>query len=209
MDDSLAAFRQVGILAADGRTAQWTGGDCVPEAGGAGGDGWLAQGNTLASPLVWEAMGDAFASAGGSLAERLVSALEAAESEGGDWRGRGAATVVVVPAEGERWERVIDLRVEESPEPLGDLRRLLERALAYREANRASGDRAGMAAVRGLPATHVRLLAMEDALDAGRLEDAGRILNELERENPRWLDYVRTLSRYPGLEHFARLLTDR
>lgn len=208
-DDPLAAFRQVGILAADGRTAQWTGGDCVPEAGGAAGDGWVAQGNTVASPLVWEVMGDAFTSAGGSLAERLMSALDAAESEGGDWRGRGAAAVVVVPAAGERWERVIDLRVDESPEPLVELRRLLDRALAYRATNRATADRAGMAAARGLPDTHVLLLALEDALDAGRPDDAGTILNDLERDDPRWLDYVRTLSRYPGLEHLARLLTDR
>lgn len=209
VEDSLAPFRQVGILSADGRTAQWTGGDCVPDAGGVAGDGWIAQANTVASQQVWEAMGGVFASTEGSLAERLVSALEAAEAEGGDWRGRGAAAIVVVPAQGERWERIIDLRVEESPEPLAELRRLLDRALAYRETNRATADRAGIAATRGLPETHVRLLSLEDALEAGRLDDAERILNELEREDPRWLDYIRTLSRYPGMEHFAQLLTDR
>lgn len=209
VEDSLAPFRQVGILSADGRTAQWTGGDCVPDAGGVAGDGWIAQANTVTSQQVWEAMGGVFASTEGSLAERLVSALEAAEAEGGDWRGRGAAAIVVVPAQGERWERIIDLRVEESPEPLAELRRLLDRALAYRETNRATADRAGIAATRGLPETHVRLLSLEDALEAGRLDDAERILNELEREDPRWLDYIRTLSRYPGMEHFAQLLTDR
>ena len=209
VEDSLASFRQVGILSADGRTAQWTGVDCVPEAGGVAGDGWIAQANTVASQQVWEVMGGVFASSGSSLAERLMFALEAAEAEGGDWRGRGAAAIVVVPAEGERWERIIDLRVEESPEPLAELRRLLDRALAYRETNRATADRAGIAAMRGLPDGHVRLLSLEDAVDAERFEDAEVILSELEREDPRWLDYVRTLSRYPDMEGFARLLTDR
>lgn len=207
--DSLAPFRQVGIFSSDGRAAQWTGGDCVPEAGGVAGDGWIAQANMVASQQVWEMMGGVFASSEGSLAERLMLALEAAESEGGDWRGRGAAAILVVPAEGERWERIIDLRVEESPEPLADLRRLIDRALAYREANRAPADRAGIAVRRGLPDSHVRLLSLEDALEAGRFDDAEMIINELERKDPRWLDYVRTLSRYPGMEHLARLLTDR
>ena len=117
--DSLAPFRQVGIFSSDGRAAQWTGGDCVPEAGGVAGDGWIAQANMVASQQVWEMMGGVFASSEGSLAERLMLALEAAESEGGDWRGRGAAAILVVPAEGERWERIIDLRVEESPRTSG------------------------------------------------------------------------------------------
>lgn len=209
VEDSLAPFRQVGILSADGRTAQWTGGDCVPQAGGVAGNSWIAQANTVHSQQVWEAMGEVFTSSQGSLAERLMLALDAAEAEGGDWRGRAAAALVVVPARGERWERIIDLRVEESPEPLAELRRLLDRALAYRETNRAAADRAGLAATRGLPDSHVRLLSLEDAVETERFEDAAMILNELEREDPRWRDYVRTLSRYPGMETFARLLTDR
>lgn len=209
VEDSLAPFRQVGILSADGRTAQWTGGDCVPQAGGVAGNSWIAQANTVHSQQVWEAMGEVFTSSQGSLAERLMLALDAAEAEGGDWRGRAAAALVVVPARGERWERIIDLRVEESPEPLAELRRLLDRALAYRETNRAAADRAGLAATRGLPDSHVRLLSLEDAVETERFEDAAMILNELEREDPRWRDYVLTLSRYPGMETFARLLTDR
>lgn len=209
VEDSLAPFRQVGILSADGRTAQWTGGDCVPQAGGVAGNSWIAQANTVHSQQVWEAMGEVFTSSQGSLAERLMLALDAAEAEGGDWRGRAAAALVVVPARGERWERIIDLRVEESPEPLAELRRLLDRALAYRETNRAAADRAGLAATRGLPDSHVRLLSLEDAVEAERFEDAAMILSELEREDPRWRDYVLTLSRYPGMETFARLLTDR
>lgn len=206
--DPLAEFRQVGMMSLDGRTAQWTGANCVPSAGGAGGDGWIVQANMVASPRVWEAMGDAFSSAVGSLAERLMTALDAAEAEGGDWRGRGGAALVVVPAEGERWERIIDLRVEEGDDSLVALRRLLDRALAYRETNRATMDRAGLGKERGLPERHVRLLALEDAVEEGRFTDAKVILAELEREDPRWRDYVRTLSRHPELEAFARFLAD-
>ena len=100
-------------------------------------------------------MGEAFSSATGSLAERLLAALDAAEAEGGDWRGRGGAGIVVVPATGERWERIVDLRVEEGDASLVELRRLLERALGYRAANRASGDRAEIARRHGLPAMAV------------------------------------------------------
>ncbi len=208
-EDPLADFRQVGMMSADGRTAQWTGANCVPEAGGDTGDGWIAQANMVASPRVWSAMGEAFASSDCSLAERLLSALEAAEAEGGDWRGRGGTAIVVVPAAGERWERIIDLRVEEGADSLVELRRLLDRALAYRETNRATRDRAGIATKRGLPDSHVRLLALEDAVEEGRLEDAELILTELESENPRWLGYVQALAKHPDLEAFARLLARR
>jgi uncharacterized Ntn-hydrolase superfamily protein len=207
--DELVGFRQVGLMAADGRTAQWTGADCVPDAGGAAGEGWAAQANMVASPRVWEAMGEAFASTGGPLALRLLAALEAAESAGGDWRGRGGAGIVVVPGEGGPWERVVDLRVEEGDDSLVELRRLVERALAYRATNRATSDRAGLGAAGGLPERHVRLLALEDALHEGRLADADAILAGLEAENPRWLDYLRTLARHPEVEGLAQFLAER
>jgi len=207
--DELVEFRQVGLMAADGRTAQWTGGDCVPDAGGTAGDGWAAQANMVASPRVWEAMGEVFASTEGPLALRLVAALEAAESHGGDWRGRGGAGIVVVPGEGEPWERVVDLRVEEGDDSLVELRRLVERALVYRATNRATSDRARLGADGGLPERHVRLLALEDAFVEGRLADAEEILAGLEAENPRWLDYLRTLSKLPELDGLARFLAER
>ena len=82
-------------------------------------------------------MGAAFELTGGSLAQRLLAALDAAGATGGDWRGRGGAAVLVVPATGSPWERVIDLRVEEGDNSLVELRRLVTRAEAYRAANRA------------------------------------------------------------------------
>lgn len=208
--DELADFRQVGVMSADGRTAQWTGTNCVSDAGGAKGGDWLAQANMVASPRVWEAMGESFVSTRGALAERLLAALEAAEAEGGDWRGRGGAAIVVVPPEGARWDRVIDLRVEEGDGSLVELRRLLERALGYRAANRASeGGRAAIGVERGLPDAHVRLLRLEDAVDEGRYDDAEAIVGELERANPRWLDYLDSLARHPEMEALGRLLARR
>src|SRR6202008_1608469 len=106
-------------------------------------------------PRVWEAMGEAFDSIGGPLALRLMAALDAAEAAGGDWRGRGGAGVVVAPSRGDPWGRVVDLRVEEGDGSLVELRRLVERALAYRESRGATSDRAGLARSRGLPDVNV------------------------------------------------------
>ena len=205
-DDELADFRQVGMMSADGRASQWTGAHCVPSAGGAAGDGWIAQANMVASPRVWAAMGAAFEALGGPLALRLLGALDAAEAEGGDWRGRGGAGIVVVPAEGEPWERVVDLRVEEGDASLVELRRLLERALGYREANRASGNSAEIARRRGLPELYVQQCALYDAVEGNEPEEAARILAELEAQDPRWRDVARTVAKLPEMEALARFL---
>ncbi len=82
-------------------------------------------------------MAAAFEAADGPLARRLLAALEAAEAAGGDVRGRQSAALLVVPAEGEPWARQLDLRVEDSPEPLAELRRLLDLHDAYELADRA------------------------------------------------------------------------
>ena len=196
-DDRLAELRQVGMLRADGDAAQWTGVSCVPAAGSARGEHWISQANMVASPRVWEAMGEAFESTGGPLALRLMAALDAAEAAGGDWRGRGGAGIVVAPPTGEPWERVVDLRVEEGDGSLVELRRLVERALAYRDSGRAASDRAGFARSRGLPDVQVQLLAIVDAVEAGRTTEARRLLMRLEEREPRWRDAVRSLALLP------------
>ena len=206
--DELIEFRQVGVMAADGRSAQFTGAHCVPAAGGAAGENWIAQANMVESARVWESMGETFAAAGGSLAERLMAGLEAAETAGGDWRGRGGAAIVVVPGDGEPWERVIDLRVEEGDGSLVELRRLLERALGYRAANRADTDREQIGLRYDLPSTHVRWLAIEDALDRGDTEAARALYAALEHEQPRWRDFAKAVMLVPGSEHFGDLLAD-
>ena len=85
----------------------------------------------MASTEVWPAMAHAFEAAAGPLARRLMAALHAAEGRGGDARGRQSAALVVAPAEGEAWEKVVDLRVDDHPEPLAELDRLLDLSDAY------------------------------------------------------------------------------
>lgn len=202
--DALLASRQVALLDVAGRSAQHTGEGCVPCAGHAAGDGWAAQGNMLAAES-WHAMGEAFERTTGTLAQRLMAALEAAEASGGDWRGRGGAAIVVVPAEGEPWERVVDLRVEEGDDSLVELRRLLERAEAYRAANRAR-PAAPVAAAAGLPAQHVLFLSLLDAAGAGDVDSGRRVLAELEALHPRWRDFAQAMSSAPELAALGEIL---
>jgi hypothetical protein len=153
----------------------------------------------------WHAMGQAFEATRGTLAQRLMSALDAAEATGGDWRGRGGASIVVVPAEGEPWERVVDLRVEEGDGSLVELRRLLDRAEAYREANRAR-PAAPVAAARGLPAPYVKWLSVLDAAGAGDVAEGRRLLAELVAEQPQWREGLRSLSHHPEMPPLGEIL---
>jgi uncharacterized Ntn-hydrolase superfamily protein len=129
--DEAAHLRQVAAVDATGAIAVHTGEGCIEYAGHAAGEGFSAQANMMASPEVWPAMAEAFASAGGPLARRLLLALVAAEGAGGDVRGRQSAALLVVPAEGEGWQREVELRVEDHPEPLAELTRLLDLHDAY------------------------------------------------------------------------------
>ena len=202
--DELAGFRQVAFMDATGETAQWTGGDCIPHAGNAAGENWCAQGNMLAADA-WIAMGEAFTAATGSLAQRLMAALDAAEAAGGDWRGRGGAGIVVVPAEGEPWERVVDLRVEDGDDSLVELRRLLNLAEAYRRANRALPAAPG-AAEDGLPEMYVRFLAMLDAAAQGDVAEGRRLFAEIVAEQPMWREGFRRFARHPEMPPLGEIV---
>ena len=195
--DALSGFRQVAFMDASGTTAQWTGADCIPHAGNAAGENWCAQGNMLAADA-WVAMGAAFTATTGSLAQRLMAALDAAEAEGGDWRGRGGAGIVVVPAEGEPWERVIDLRVEDGDDSLVQLRRLLALAEGYRRANRAQPAAPG-AAEDGLPESYVLFLRVLDAAGSGDQTEARARLDELAGTQPMWREAFKRFARHPEL----------
>lgn len=136
--DAAAHFRQVAVVDAQGRVAVHTGEGCIAHAGDQAGDGFSAQANMMASPDVWPAMAVAFERATGSLARRLLAALHAAESRGGDARGRQSAALLVVPPDGEPWRTSTDLRVDDAPEPLHELDRLADLHDAYALA--AQGD---------------------------------------------------------------------
>ncbi len=129
--DPQAPYRQVALVDASGRVAAHTGARCIAFAGDERGDGFSAQANMMAGPEVWPAMAHAFAAASGPLARRLLAALHAAEAHGGDVRGRQSAALLVVPAAGEAWQTRVDLRVDDDPEPLATLDRLLDLHDAY------------------------------------------------------------------------------
>jgi uncharacterized Ntn-hydrolase superfamily protein len=135
--DSGASGRQVAIVDAHGSVATHTGASCIPFAGHASGDAVSCQANIMASERVWPAMLEAFNAASGALTTRLMAALDAAERAGGDLRGRQSAAILVVPSEGRHWETIVSLRVEDHPEPLAELRRLLTLHDAYEIAGRA------------------------------------------------------------------------
>jgi uncharacterized Ntn-hydrolase superfamily protein len=143
--DPLSATRQVAIVDAAGETAVHTGNQCMAHAGHVAGEGVSCQANIMASTGVWPAMLAAFETARGSLTGRLMAALHAAEAAGGDIRGRQSAALLVVPGSGEPWETVVSLRVEDHPEPLAELDRLLVLDAAYKLAGEgdehaAAGD---------------------------------------------------------------------
>lgn len=126
--------RQVAMVDATGRVAAHTGAGCVGRAGHLIGDQVSAQANMMENATVWPAMVDAYSAATGDLAARLLAALEAAEAEGGDLRGKQSAAIVVVgPERTDRpWDhRLVDLRVDDHPAPLEELRRLIEYNRAF------------------------------------------------------------------------------
>jgi uncharacterized Ntn-hydrolase superfamily protein len=133
-DDEQSEVRQVAIVDNHGRVAVHTGSRCIAEAGHRVADGVSVQANMMERPTVPDAMLDAYRSASGELAARLLAALEAAEAEGGDIRGRQSAALVVVAgrASGQPMQdRPVDLRVEDHADPVRELRRLVELAATY------------------------------------------------------------------------------
>jgi len=121
--DGGRALRQVGVVDAAGRSAAWTGGDCTPWCGHRTGSGYAVQGNMLAGEAVVAGMEAAFLdTADSGLEERLMRALEAGQAAGGDKRGKQSAALKIYGREAYPW---LDLRVDEHPAPVAELRRVL------------------------------------------------------------------------------------
>ena len=141
--DESREVRQVTILDASGKVAAHTGSKCIPAAGHHVGEGYSVQANLMLNDTVWPAMSKAFEAAEGDLAERMIVALEAAQAAGGDIRGRQSAALIVVSGKptGKPWQdRLYDLRVDDNPEPVAELRRLVKLQRAYNLMN--EGDAA-------------------------------------------------------------------
>ena len=147
--DEEHAQRQYGIVTSEGAALTFTGEGCHPWAGGTTGDGFAAQGNLLTGPEVIDALVSAYEGASGSLTERLLAGLAAADRAGGDARGRQAAALLVVREEGGYGggnDRLVDLRVDDDPRPveklqeLFDLHRLLFEAPREEDLLRIEGE---------------------------------------------------------------------
>jgi uncharacterized Ntn-hydrolase superfamily protein len=138
-EDPLSDSRQVAMVDAHGAVAAHTGSACMAFAGDIQGDGVSCQANIMRGETVWNAMLDAYMWESGPLARRLFAALVAGEEAGGDLRGKQSAALLVVPAAGEWWERIVSLCVEDNEAPLDELERLLGLHDAYEAAGSADG----------------------------------------------------------------------
>ena len=139
--DEAREVRQVGMIDAQGRVDAWTGKSDIDAAGHIVGKNFSVQANLMLNDKVWPAMAQAFENTKGDLAERMLAALDAAQAVGGDIRGRQSAALIVVTGKptGQAWkDRTFDLRVDDSPQPLQELRRLVRLQRAYNHMN--AGD---------------------------------------------------------------------
>jgi len=190
-DDEMRSHRQVGVVAARGRSASYTGEECVEHAAGVIGENFAAQGNILTNGSVPQAMADTFRGSSGRLADRLLAALAAGEEAGGEKRGmESAALLVVRPGGGyggnhDRW---LDLRIDHSNSPIEDLRGLLDLHTLY-FGRTAEGELLAFDA--GLRAEVVRIL------DSIKWSDPG---DSLEERIQSWLGWHNLEERWVGTE---------
>jgi uncharacterized Ntn-hydrolase superfamily protein len=204
-EDALRTVRQVGVVDARGGVAVSTGPDCIAHAGDATGATWSCQANMMERDTVPAAMSAAFESATGDLAARLMAALQAAQAEGGDVRGRQSAALLVVPPEGEAWRARVDLRVEDHDDPLAELERLLGLWRAYELAGAAdelmAADRADEAgalyrrAAELAPGSDELLFWAGLAMaHAGDLDEGVAAVRSAAEAKPNWLVLLDRLS---------------
>jgi uncharacterized Ntn-hydrolase superfamily protein len=161
-------FRQVAFIDTGGNTIAYTGSKCIAEAGHRSGKYFSVQANLMLKNTVWTAMEKAFRNTSGPLAERMVAALEAAQAEGGDIRGKQSAALLVVRSKssGKIWEdRMLDLRIEDHPDPVQEIKRQLKVFRAYEHMN--AGD---LAVEKGDEELALREYSSAEKLAPGNLE---------------------------------------
>jgi uncharacterized Ntn-hydrolase superfamily protein len=215
--------RQVAFIDAKGGVAVHTGDKAIEAAGHRKGSNYSVQANLMLKPTVPDAMARAFERAKGDLTERLLAALDAAQAEGGDIRGSQSAAILVVSGKpsGRPWaDRLVDLRVEDHPEPLKELRRLVQLGRAYQRMN--AGDEAFArkdmekateeygAAERMLPDSvtngevvfwHAVTLA-----NAGKVEESLPLFRRAFRQDRNWIELVKRLPKAGQLPNDAKVI---
>ncbi len=204
--------RQVAFVDTDGNVAAHTGAKCIEAAGHHVGDGYSVQANMMLNDQVVPAMAAAYESAEGDLADRLMAALVAAQSVGGDIRGKQSAAMLIVKPEstGRSWaDRVLELRIEDHPEPIAELERLLTVHRAYEHMN--AGDVAVEhenlelamteygAAAELLPGNvEVMYWAAVTLATSGSFDQAAPMFRDVFAADPNWIELTRRLLK-PGI----------
>lgn len=200
-------FRQVAIIDTEGRVAVHTGKSCIAEAGHVKGSNFSVQANMMLNDTVWPAMADAFRRAEGPLAGRLVAALQAAQAQGGDIRGQQSAAIIVVKGEktGKQWEdRKLELRVEDHPDAVDEITRLLKVHRAYEHMNRGDlaiekGDvdmalKEYGAAQKMFPDNvEMKYWTAVSLANAGKIDQALPLFGEVFNEDSNWVELTRRI----------------
>ena len=212
--------RQVAMIDAQGRVDAWTGPKDIQAAGHIVGDNFSVQANMMANERVWPAMAEAFRRTKGDLADRMMAALDAAQAAGGDIRGRQSAALIVVTGKptGRAWsDRLFDLRVDDNPEPLKELRRLITLQRAYNHMN--AGDLAvekkdNEAALREYSAAEK--LVPDNAemiywhavalVNMNRLEESLPLFRRVFQMDPNWMELTPRLVKSGLLPNDAKLI---
>jgi len=214
--DPGAPVRQVAMIDAQGNLAAHTGERCIPGAGHVIGENFSVQANLMLNDKVWPMMAEAYKKATGDLASRMLAALDAAQAVGGDIRGKQSAAILIVSGAptGKPWvDRIMDLRVEDHPEPLAELRRLVDVHRAYQHMN--AGDLAieknnveealreyGAAEAMmpgNLEMTYWHAVSL---VNVGRLEESLPLFKKVFAGDPNWLELT------PRLPKVGLLSTD-
>lgn len=207
-DDEAREVRQVAILDTKGNVATHTGKQCIRYAGHISGKNFSVQANMMLTDKVWPAMAKAFErSEGQPLAERVLLAMQAAEREGGDIRGKQSAALVVVKGQksDQPWDdKTIDLRVDDHTKPLDELERLLKVYRAYEHMN--AGD---LAIEKGQMQKAMEEYGKAEAMfpenlemkywhaiglaNSGQIEEAAKLLREVYKKDPNWRELTSRL----------------
>ena len=212
--------RQVAMIDSQGRVAAHTGSKCIEAAGDHVGKNYSVQANLMSNARVWPAMARAFEATKGDLADRMLAALDAAQAAGGDIRGRQSAAIIVVTGKptGRPWaDRIFDLRVDDHPEPLKELRRLVRLQRAYNHMN--AGDAAverkdnegalrEYSAAEALVPTSVEMVYWHAValVNMNRVEEALPLFRRVFAADPNWRTLTPRLAKSGILPDDPRLI---
>ena len=215
-------IRQVAMVDSAGHASALTGSSTIAEAGHVVGDGFCVQANMMLRNTVWAAMADAYRSTQGELVDRLLAALDAAEAEGGDIRGRQSAALLIVAANssGRPWsDKLFDIRVDDAREPLAELRRLVGVSRAYQHLRLAqSALSRGDSSAMNSEFEQAVLLANDNPemgfwqavalIQSDRIDEGMAILAQIDAAGSNWLELALRLPTFM-LPHNREKMVER